>query len=167
MNELREQFNDAFDELFSLAYRVAFRIVGRRAETEEVAQEALARAFTHWQKIRGYGRPWVARVATNLALDLVRRERKRPIQDEEHVAPSPEPAAIARVDLQRVLRSLPRRQREVVSLLYLADLPAAQVAQLIGCSTGSVKQHGSRGLATLRQQSFLRAKEREEDVRAS
>ena len=49
-----------------------------------------------------------------------------------------------------MLRSLSRRQREVVALRYLADLPEADVARALGCSVGTVKQHASRGLAALR-----------------
>jgi RNA polymerase sigma factor (sigma-70 family) len=54
------------------------------------------------------------------------------------------------VDLVRALRALPRRQREVVALRYLADRPEAEVADLLGCSAGAVKQHAHRGLAALR-----------------
>ena len=55
-----------------------------------------------------------------------------------------------RAELVEVLRSLSRRQREVVALRYLADLPEADVARALGCSIGTVKQHASRGLAALR-----------------
>ena len=48
------------------------------------------------------------------------------------------------------LRKLPRRQREVAVLLYVADLPVASVATVLGCSDGTVKQHASRARAALR-----------------
>jgi RNA polymerase sigma factor (sigma-70 family) len=48
------------------------------------------------------------------------------------------------------LATLSRRQREVIVLRFLADLPEADVARALGCSVGSVKQHSSRGLANLR-----------------
>ncbi len=41
-------------------------------------------------------------------------------------------------------------ERDVLILRFLADLPEADVAKALGCSVGSVKQHASRGLATLR-----------------
>ena len=59
-------------------------------------------------------------------------------------------SAIERVDLQRALLRLPKRQREVVVLRFLADLPEAEVAESLGCSTGTVKSHASRGLVALR-----------------
>ncbi|HMC69548.1 MAG TPA: sigma factor-like helix-turn-helix DNA-binding protein, partial [Mycobacteriales bacterium] len=58
---------------------------------------------------------------------------------------------VERLHLRNVVSSLPRRQREVVTLRYLADVPEATVAQVLGCSVGSVKKHASRGLAALRE----------------
>ena len=55
-----------------------------------------------------------------------------------------------RMDLVELLRGLPRRQREVVVLRYLADRSEQETADALGCSTGTVKQHAHRGLASLR-----------------
>lgn len=57
---------------------------------------------------------------------------------------------LERVDLQRALLGLAKRQREVVVLSFIGDLPGAGVAEVLGCSTGTVKSHTSRGLAALR-----------------
>ena len=50
------------------------------------------------------------------------------------------------------LRRLPERQREVVVLRHLADLPEVDVAASLGISVGSVKTHLSRGVARLRSE---------------
>ena len=94
---------------------------------------------------------WVVRVAGNLAIDAWRRhQRVAPDgSPEARGATSPGPDG-QRVDLHRALDSLSRRQREVLMLRFLADLPEADVAKVLGCSVGSVKQHASRGLAALR-----------------
>jgi DNA-directed RNA polymerase specialized sigma24 family protein len=55
-----------------------------------------------------------------------------------------------RADLVRALRSLSRRQREVVVLRYLVDLPELDVADALHCSTGTVKRHAHRGLERMR-----------------
>jgi RNA polymerase sigma factor (sigma-70 family) len=55
-----------------------------------------------------------------------------------------------RRQLVELLQALPKRQREVVALRYLADLSEAEVAAALGCSVGTVKQHASRGLASMR-----------------
>ena len=52
--------------------------------------------------------------------------------------------------LWRLLRALPAKQRAVVVLAYYEDLSEAQIAEAMGCSTGTVKSHRARALASLR-----------------
>jgi RNA polymerase sigma-70 factor (sigma-E family) len=141
-------YDDRFGELYRCAYRVAFRVLGDRPEAEDVAQEALARAFLAWRRVSGYPDAWVARVAGNLAVD--RGGRRVTAPEPPVVGTAPDPLVAERVDLVRAVRALPRRQREVVVLRYLADQSEETVAALLGCSVGSVKTHASRGLAALR-----------------
>jgi RNA polymerase sigma-70 factor (sigma-E family) len=144
-------FDDAFDGLFRDAYRVAYRLLGSREDACDVAQEALARASLRWSRLTGRGdpAPWVVRVATNLALDRWRRRRTAASHPVAAGVPVVDPVD-DRVDLHRALAALPRRQRDVVVLRYVADLPEAAVAHALGCSVGTVKTHASRGLAALR-----------------
>lgn len=145
-----EPFEAAFDGLFDRAFRVALRLLDNPQAAEDVAAEALARAFAHWPRIcrLHYRDAWVLRVATNLAVDQLRR---RP-----PAAPLPaggQPAdetAVLRVALAAALRSLPRRQRQAVVLQNLCDLPGEEVAQALRISPGSVKTHVHRSLAALR-----------------
>jgi len=144
------RFDDAYPGLYRSAYRVAFRLLGVREEAADLAQESCARAYWHWGKIGGYEHPeaWVARVAGNLAIDLRRRRRTANRHAAQFVALT-EPAG-ERVDLHRALLALPRRQREVVLLRFIADQSEAAVAAALGCSVGTVKSQASRGLAALR-----------------
>ena len=144
-------FEEAFEDLYLRAYGVAYQLLGRRSEAEDVAQETLARAFVRWRKVRGYAEAWVVRVAGNLAIDAWRRRQRgdTDVTTEHRTASAPGPTG-QRVDLLRALDGLSRRQREVIVLRFLADLPEADVAKVLGCSVGSVKQHASRGLAALR-----------------
>jgi RNA polymerase sigma factor (sigma-70 family) len=52
--------------------------------------------------------------------------------------------------LRRALARLPSRQRAVLVLRYLEDLPDSSIAALLDCPPGTVRSHASRGLATLR-----------------
>jgi RNA polymerase sigma-70 factor (sigma-E family) len=141
-------FEESFDTLYSRAYGVAFQLLGVRTEAEDVAQETLARAFVHWRKVHAYPEAWVVRVASNLSIDTWRQNRRfRNAAAPDSLTPGPD---AARVDLHAALRRLSRRQREVLVLRFLADLPEADVAETLGCSVGSVKVHASRGLAALR-----------------
>jgi RNA polymerase sigma factor (sigma-70 family) len=150
-------FDDRFDDLARVAYRVAYRLLGSRADAEDAAQEALARAAVRWRKVEPYADAWVTRVTTNLALGQIRR-RGRPVANRAHPTSALQGAESApgsadleeRAALVAGLLALPRRQREVLALRYLGDLSEAQTAEVLGCSAGSVKQHASRGLAAMR-----------------
>jgi len=146
-------FADRYEHCFVLAYQAAYRVLGDRADAEDIAQESLTRAYVRWRKIAAYAEPWVVRVATNLAIDVARaRTRRRPSATAE---PDATAAVDSRVDLVVAIGNLPRRQREVVSLRYIADMSEIDVAALLRCSTGTVKQHASRGLAALRRSGHL------------
>jgi RNA polymerase sigma factor (sigma-70 family) len=147
-------FEDAFDELYRMAYRVAFRVVGDRGDAEDVAQEAIVRAALHWRRVSGYETAWVSRVSGNLAIDRLRSRQRRVRREARVVAATVGGGAdepqIADSRVQAALMTLPRRQREVVVLRYAADQSEDVVAQMLGCSVGTVKTHASRGLSALR-----------------
>ena len=145
-----EGFDEAFDDLFPRAERLAYQILGNRAAAEDVAAEALARAYSHWRRVGTlpHRDGWVLRVATNLAIDDVRRRRPEPEASE---GMDPEEAAIMRVALASALARLSRRQRTVVTLHYLSGLTEAEVADSLGLSLPTVKTHVRRGMATLRR----------------
>lgn len=140
-------FDNEFENLWSRAYGVAYVVLGDRGESEDIAQETLARALVRWSKVAEYAGPWVVRVAGNLAIDRVRK-RGRTLAMETTDVPGLD---AQRVDLQRALLALSPKQREVVVLRYLVDLPEAEVAKAMQCSVGTVKTHASRGLASLRR----------------
>ena len=141
-------FDAAFPDLYRHAYRVAFRLCGSDEDAKDLAQDALVRTYGRWKKIGTYADPsaWVARVVTNLAFDLWRRRRSlRRIQSQTSPAVSND-----HDELYLALEALPRRQRQVVVLRYLADQSEAATAEALGCAVGTVKQHASRGLQALR-----------------
>jgi RNA polymerase sigma factor (sigma-70 family) len=142
-------FEDQFPALYRAGYRVAFRLTSSREEASDCAQEACARAYTDWKKLcrKGEVTPWVVRVSGNLAIDGWRRSRRARLAP---VGQQQVSVAAERVDLAVALNRLPRRQREVVVLRYIADMSEAMVAESLGCSIGTVKTHASRGLAALR-----------------
>jgi RNA polymerase sigma-70 factor (sigma-E family) len=146
-------FDAAYSGLYAQAYRVAFRLLGTREEAADAAQEACARAYARWSRVSRHASPeaWVSRVASNLALDVYRRRsvaqrKSRGLRDDVDAIDG------ERVDLHRALELLPKRQRQVVMLRYVADLPEAAVAAALRCSVGNVKSNASRGLAALRAQ---------------
>ncbi len=134
---------------------MVYRLVHDRSIAEDLAQEALARVYVRWTRVAPCSEAFTVRVASNLALShlrTVQRRRRIAVTDTPVRAPglTLDQAAHQRLDLERALRRLPRRQREVVNLRYLADLPQDAVASALGLTTGSVSRHTARGLAALR-----------------
>jgi RNA polymerase sigma factor (sigma-70 family) len=143
-------FEAAFPTLYRAAYRAAYRILGSREDAEEVAQETLARCLVRWRRVAPYAEAWSSRSAANLAIDVYRRRSRRSVVERPDGDDPGQRTVELRADLVAALQSLSRRQRDVVVLRYLVELPERDVAQVLGCSTGSVKRHASRGLAALR-----------------
>ena len=141
-------FEEAFDDCYRVAYRAAFRLLGTREDAHDAAQEAMTRAYVRWRRIHEYPEAWAARVATNLAIDVVRKRTRVATAGAGHAA---DDRLEERLDLVNALARLPRRQRDVVALRFLADRTEDDVARMLGISIGSVKQHAHRGLEALRQ----------------
>jgi RNA polymerase sigma-70 factor (ECF subfamily) len=125
-----------------------FLVTGDLHEAEEIVQEAYTRAAARWSRLRDYDVPeaWVRRVAMNLAADrarTLRRQTKAVLK----LRPSPEvlPASDEALALAEALRTLPIRQRQVLVLHYLVDLPVEQVARTLRVPEGTVKSLLSRG----------------------
>ena len=143
-----DAFERAFPALFALAMGPALRILRSTPAAEDVAAEVLARAYADWSRLRGaaWRDAWTVRVSTNLAIDHVRRERRRA----PAVRMSDSGELEVRLDLATAVARLPRRQREAISLRYFGDLPEREVAALMDVSVGTVKKHIHRGLASVR-----------------
>ncbi len=144
-------FREAFDRVLPLAEKVAYRLTGDRGLSEDLAAEALTRLYVSWWRLSAASHrdAWVVRVTTNLAMDALRR-RRRSVPGSGAVTTQMDDVVVLRVALADALRRLPRRQRQVVVLRYLSDLSEADVASALGVSTGAVKSHLHRALASLR-----------------
>lgn len=125
-----------YDRHYGRVLGIVTLVTGSRAAAEDVVHEAVARAWERGNHVQHLDR-WVLTVALNLARNRWRKLRR---EVGDRPADGHVPAVDAQaVDLQRALRDLPVRQREVVVLHYLLDLPVAEVAELLGLSTGGVK----------------------------
>ncbi|HEU4397586.1 MAG TPA: sigma-70 family RNA polymerase sigma factor, partial [Actinomycetota bacterium] len=166
---LARDLDGAFEELVRgherLVYGLALRVVGNAHDAEEVAQDAFERAY---HALAGYPaervaamrlRPWLARIALNLARNRLRR-RMPPTRPLEAGGGEPlplaapasgEPAAVVERREDRelwagLLAGLPARYREAVVLRHVEDLPYAEVAEVLGQPVGTVKTHVHRGV---------------------
>ena len=145
---MNEPTDDRLRELGTLAFRIAYRLLGSRQDAEDVAQEAVVRTAIRWRRVHGHADAFVGRVATNLAIGILRKRREAPETTTSSDGGVPNMAD--RLDLVRALRTLSTRQREVVVLRFIGDFSERDIAATLGCSPGSVKKHCARGLAALR-----------------
>ncbi len=145
-----EEFEAAYLELFPRAATLAYRLLGNRTAAEDVAAEALARAYARWPRIAHlpYRDGWILRVAVNLAIDATRR---RPFAFTAQEPLDATEAAVVRLALVNALRSLPRRQRQAVALRYLSGFREKEVAEALGISSGTASAHLRRGLDAMRR----------------
>jgi RNA polymerase sigma-70 factor (ECF subfamily) len=132
----------------------ATALIGDPAVAEEVAQEALLRAYRHWPKVSGYDRPgaWTRRVTTNLALSARTRRRAEAVALERMADAWPEAPRDELRDADEfwsLVRELPRRQRAAVALYYLEDWSIADIAAELGCAPNTAKAHLFKGRRTL------------------
>jgi RNA polymerase sigma-70 factor (sigma-E family) len=148
------EFLDFFaDEFWSLR-RVGYLLTGDWGEAEELAQDAMARTFAAWPRVRGYDRP--AAFARKVLLNRHRSLLRRALVEARHLLASrpdePHQPDFGGDDLVlwQALRRLPARQRAAIVLRYYLDLPEAEVARQLGLPVGTVKSLVHRGLARLR-----------------
>jgi RNA polymerase sigma-70 factor (sigma-E family) len=136
--------------------RTAFLLSGDHGHAEDLLQATLWRVFRSWSAVRGSPDGYAYRVLVNLSRDR-KRDLMRRISELREVKPSD---AVSGDQVQRLLdhdamtglvRSLPRRQREVIALRFFLDFSVSETACTLGMSDGAVKAYTSRALGRLRQ----------------
>ncbi|GGM51201.1 RNA polymerase sigma24 factor [Micromonospora sonchi] len=135
--------------------RVAYLLTGDRSSAEDLFQSALAKTIPRWRSIRhsdpeGYLRAVMYREQVSWWRRL-RRRRDVSIGTDASVVADPSAGTDLRLALQAALWQLPPAQRAVVVLRYYEDLPEAEVAELLGCSVGTVRSRTHRAVTRLRQ----------------
>jgi RNA polymerase sigma-70 factor (sigma-E family) len=155
----REQFREFMTSRWPGLVRLAYGLTGDRWLAEDLAQAALASACTAWWRVSQADDPdaYVRKILINASKSRFRRARLPEEARETPEAPVADPAALSdqRTDLVTALRALPPRQRAVIVLKYWADMTDAQVADLLGCTEGTVRSQAWRALAKLRVSAAL------------
>lgn len=153
---------DAFEDLVRIhqdrIYNLAYRITGNHEDANDAAQDAFVRAY---QALSGFRRDaafstWLYRIATNAALDLVRRRPAIPPVELPADQPSAaDPAAdVHRREVRRRVHAavghLPAEYRAVVVLRDLQGLAYEEIARVLHIPIGTVRSRLSRGREVLR-----------------
>lgn len=142
-----------FESFYRSEYRavvgLAYALSGSRLVAEDIAQDAFLAAHKQWDRVAFYEQPeaWVRRVVSNLAVSAFRTKvreagalaRLKPREDYLPRLP------VEDADFWKAVRSLPKRQAQVIALHYLEDRPVAEIATVLGCSENTVKVHLHKG----------------------
>jgi RNA polymerase sigma-70 factor, ECF subfamily len=148
------------DAAFSLAYRM----IGRRAQAEDVVQEALLsvwRGGQHYERSRGSVRNWILGITHHRAVDALRRDGVRTgrnVSDEDLQdrleAPELTDVEVVRRDeakeIQTVLGHLPAEQVQVIELAYFGGFTQTEIATMLDIPVGTVKGRMRLGLEKMR-----------------
>ena len=136
--------------------RLTSALAGDRHTGEDLAQATWHRLWPRWNQVAGQGDPWAytRRIAVSLSVSWSRRRWRTAEVVVTDVPDSASPvdgnsATLDRLVVAEWLAALPARQRAVVVLRFLEDLPVAEVAAALGCSEGTVKSQTSKALAKL------------------
>jgi RNA polymerase sigma-70 factor, ECF subfamily len=167
-----EAFQELAQHAVPIIFRRALEITSNHHDAEDVVQEALLKGFTHISQFRGDSQlsTWLVRIGLNEAI-MTMRKRRRDVPLAPETGPSGKfeesPVAyqgeksqtesrIARTEagglLNKALRRLPARARQVLHLRYLEGYSIEETAKRLNLSRGSVKAYACRSRARLRRE---------------
>ncbi len=156
----RQERDQAFAEYYAsrgAAMRnTAYLLCGDWHLAEDLTQTAFTKLYLAWLRVDRHEAldQYLRRTLVRAFLDEKRRPWRREYTTEPGEAfeePVNDPGPEDRMVLRAALAAVPPRQRAALILRFWADLPVGQVADILGCSTGTVKSQTARGLQTLRE----------------
>src|SRR2546427_396948 len=149
--DTRREFEERLAECGPLAYRVARGVLRNTADAEDVAQEALLRAYSKFDRLRDRKRfrAWLVRIAFRLALDRLRSGKRRELRDTLWSQPVRQPLGATAEDLavsnefqahlENALAELPEKLRLVLLLAAMEGHTIDEIGSMLGLSIGTVK----------------------------
>lgn len=150
--ELADRQNRFVSDNLRRIFVQIYRIVGNVADAQDLTQEAFIKALQHQEQLKDEQKAahWLSRIATNTAIDFLRRNGRATfcdIDDTPEVhggSESPEQLLLRseqRNYLEDGLRLLSPRERAALILRDVEGLPAEEVAERLSCSKATVRSH--------------------------
>lgn len=149
-------FASAVETHKSMVYSIAWQFLRDRVAADELAQDVFLQLHKNWSRIESpvHLMFWLRKVATHRAIDAA---RKRKAQAETSLEETDEPTVLERVHdsflssyLQRMVASLPEKQRSVIVLRYQEEMELEEIAKMLSMNVSTVKTQISRALELLR-----------------
>ena len=170
--EVRADSDTSFDDFAAAAMprlrRVAYAWCHDWHHSEDVVQDTMERVYAAWPRVRRGGQEY-AYARTTLVRRLISENRRAwrrhestvdaeafsAAADAHHAVADSAGESAGRLDTIDLLARLPLRQRAVAVLRFVEELPVAQVAELLGCSEGTVKSQAHHARTALRAVGLL------------
>ena len=149
-------FETLYDAYHRLVYGIAFRVVVDASAAEDVTQAVFLKLWSAPERFEsGNFGGWIARVARNQAVDVVRRKSHSETELSEAMPDSDllEEKVFSDIDAERVRRALaqlPSEQREPIELGFFGGITHAEIANRTGIPLGTIKTRIRTGLTKLR-----------------
>jgi RNA polymerase sigma factor (sigma-70 family) len=141
-----------FEALYRASYprmkRVAFVMTGSNEVAEDVVQDAFLQLYRRFDELDDPV-PYLYRSVVNGCGQ--RRRQRRVVERLQHLTVQSDVSPFEVDETWAALKRLPGRRRAVVVLRFYADLPLAEIAQVLGCKTGTVKSMLHRALSELKE----------------
>jgi len=160
-----EAFRMLVEENSHKMFRLAFRMTGNEADAEDVVQETFLRAFNRLSEYesRAHFSSWLHRIASNYAIDLLRRRKRWNSSDLETVeqhsplladGPGPESEALGseiRTHVDRELNQLTPKERIAFTLRHYQGMSIKEIGSVTGTNENTTKNHIFRAVRKLRK----------------
>jgi RNA polymerase sigma-70 factor (ECF subfamily) len=148
---LEREFDIRLPELSALAFRVAYSVLRHRQDAEDIAQDALVKAYSTLRQLRELDRlrAWLVRMTWRMAIDRQESDLRRSRREQSAVndmsrasAPTSEDIALSAersAQLWKAIDGLSDKLRTVVILASIHDHNLVEVASVLGVPEGTVK----------------------------
>jgi RNA polymerase sigma-70 factor (ECF subfamily) len=149
-------FAEVVERHKAMVYSIAWHILHERVEAEELAQDVFLQLHRHWGAMKSPEHLvfWLRKVASHRAIDRARRNRGRRIFSLDE---TDEPTVFERMHdsflssyLNRMVASLPEKQRALLVLRYQEDMEPLEIARVLAMNVNTVKTQLARALELLR-----------------
>ncbi|MFI7647781.1 SigE family RNA polymerase sigma factor [Micromonospora sp. NPDC049460] len=153
--ETRQDFTAFVAARSHALFRTALALTGHRQQAEDLLQTVLAKAYRHWGKVR-HGQPeaYLRRALYREQVSWWRRPMRGREVSTDQLPDLADTDLTGRVDLSLALRAsldrLAPKQRAVLVLRYLEDLPDEEIADILRCKPATVRSQASRALDRIR-----------------
>jgi RNA polymerase sigma-70 factor (ECF subfamily) len=153
-NDIKKQLADHVIANKESYYRLAYSYVRNADDALDIVQESISKALSSIASLKEshYIKTWFYRIVINTSLDLLRKQKKLVLVEEETLCSLDlgDVDDYQDVDLQEALEALPPNYRNIVILKYFEDLKIEEIAEILNVNVNTVKTRLYKSLKVLR-----------------